>query len=78
MKQKFTAFKIFLAIAALPLVSLAGCSETQDAPQSSTCSESDTEKLGNNFSDDSAPSIPKGEPTFLIGPDGKAFGYPRA
>ena len=86
MKQKFTAFKIFLAIAALPLVSLAGCSETQDAPQTSTYSgsstnnptstgnsESDTEKLGNNFSDDSAPSIPKGEPTFLIGLDGKAI-----
>ena len=35
MKDQFNAFIIFLIIAALPLLSLAGCSEKQGAPQSS-------------------------------------------
>ena len=88
MKDKLNTFIIFLVIAALPLLSLAGCSEKQNAPQNSDStysgsstnnssstgySESTAKKLRENSSDDTASSVPKGEPTFLIGPDGKAI-----
>ena len=88
MKDKFNAFKLFLVIAALPLVSLAGCSDKQssvpnsnqsysgsgtNSPSSKVNSESGTVESEDNSSDDTASSIPKGEPTFLIGPDGKAI-----
>ena len=88
MKDTFNAFIIFLVIAALPLVSLAGCSDSQSSVQNSapTYSESSTNNLSStgksesstvkpedNSSEDTASNIPKGEPTFLIGPDGKAI-----
>ena len=88
MKDKFNAFKLFLVIAALPLVSLTGCSDSQgsvpnsnqsysgsstNSSSSKGNSESSTVKPEDNSSEDTASNIPKGEPTFLIGLDGKAI-----
>lgn len=85
MKAKLNACIIFLAIVALPLLSLAGCSNNQrSVPNSSQTysgsntnnlsstgiSESSAEKSEDNSFDDNASSIPNGEPTFLICPDG--------
>ena len=88
MKDKFNAFKLFLVIATLPLVSLTGCSDNQgsvpnsnqsysgsstNSSSSKGNSESSTVKPEDNSSEDTASNIPKGEPTFLIGLDGKAI-----
>ena len=88
MKDKFNAFKLFLVIAALPLVSLTGCSDSQgsvpnsnqsysgsstNSSSSAGNSESTVKKTEDNSSKDTASNIPKGEPMFLIGPDGKAI-----
>ena len=88
MKPKLTAYIIFLVIVALPLLALAGCSDRQSSFQNSAptysgsstnnssstgYSESSTNKPEDNSSDDTASNLPKGEPTFLIGLDGKAI-----
>ena len=87
MKPKSNVYTIFLAIVALPLLSLAGCSDNQSSvpnsnrtysesgtnnSSSTVYSESSAKKPEVNSSDDTASSVPKGEPTFLIGLDGKA------
>ena len=88
MKAKSIVYIIFLALVALPLLSLAGCSDSQSSVQNSAPtysgsstnnlsltgkSESGTVKPEVNSSDDTVSNIPKGDPTFLIGPDGKAI-----
>ena len=86
MKDKFNSFIIFLVIAAMPLLSLAGCSDDQSQIQNSnqTYSENSTNNLSSKGNskintiktanitfDDTASRIPKGEPTFVIDSDGK-------
>ena len=88
MRSKITACILCISIAALPLLSMTGCSDNQSSVPNSNqtysgsgtnnssstgYSESTTNKSEDNSSDDTASNIPKGEPTFLIGPDGKAI-----
>ena len=88
MKAKSIVYTIYLALVTLPLLSLAGCSGEQSAAQNSSPtysgsstnnvpltgkSESSTLKPKDDSSEDTASNIPNGEPTFLIGLDGKAI-----
>lgn len=83
MKKQITAF----ITAALILTSITGCStnsESSDPTNASDSSQTENSETGsenpensdkseNNSSDDNTPSVPEGEPTFLIGLDGKAI-----